>query len=151
LEKVMFPGMIQVEVIGNPIPQGSLVSNHRFGGLRYSNDVLLKEWRGRVINELAQAKPDKWDIHAALNVVAVFRFVRPKGHYGKKGLKPSAPKYKTTKPDVDKLTRGIGDSIEQAGIVKNDSQIIYWMVNKEYAEGDDPPGVSISIMPTNDQ
>lgn len=143
--------MISIDVVGVPIPQGSLVGNPRYGGLRYSNDALLKEWRGRVINELAKAKPSEWDSLAALSVVAVFSFVRPKGHYGKNGLKPSAPKYKTTKPDVDKLTRGIGDSIEQAGIVKNDSQIIYWMVNKKYAKGDDPPGVSITIMQTLDQ
>ena len=140
---------IKVEVIGTPIPQGSLVGNPRFGGLRYSNDVLLKEWRGRVINELAKAKPPKWDSLAAFNVVAVFSFTRPKGHYGKKGLKPSAPKYKTTKPDVDKLTRGIGDSIEQAGIAKNDSQIVCWRVNKEFVKGDEPPGVSIMITPSN--
>lgn len=141
---------ISIKVIGVPIAQGSLVGNPRYGGLRYSNDVLLKEWRGKVINQLADARPSDWDENAPINVVAVFKFVRPKSHYGKKGLLPTAPKHKTTKPDLDKISRAIGDCIEQSGIARNDSQIVYWNVYKEYAKNDEPPGVRITIVPARD-
>ena len=61
---------IEIEVIGAPIPQGSLVGNPRFGGLQYTNDALLKEWRSRVIIALADAAPDDWDQNAPLYVSA---------------------------------------------------------------------------------
>jgi len=136
---------IEIEVIGAPVPQGSLVGNPRFGGLRYSNDALLKEWRSKVIIALADAAPEDWDQNAPLYVTAYFKFIRPKSHYGVKGLRPSAPEHKATKPDLDKLVRGIGDSIEQAGIARNDSQIIRWTVSKMWAGEQGPPGVRILI------
>ena len=136
---------IEIEVIGSPVPQGSLVGNPRFGGLRYTNDALLKEWRSKVIVALADEMPDDWDQNAPLFVSAQFRFVRPKGHFGKKGLRPSAPDHKATKPDLDKLTRGIGDSIEQSGIARNDSQIVQWSVLKRWTEEQEPPGVSLIV------
>ena len=136
---------IEIEVIGAPVPQGSLVGDPRFGGLRYSNDALLKEWRSKVIIALADTAPDDWDQNAPLYVTAYFKFIRPKSHYGVKGLRPSAPEHKATKPDLDKLVRGIGDSIEQAGIARNDSQIIRWTVSKMWAGEQGPPGVRILI------
>tara|TARA_R100000742_G_C4278658_1_gene101775 strand:+ start:3529 stop:3972 length:444 start_codon:yes stop_codon:yes gene_type:complete len=136
---------IEIEVIGSPVPQGSLVGNPRFGGLRYSNDALLKEWRSKVIVALADKMPDDWDQSAPLFVSANFRFVRPKGHFGKKGLRPSAPDHKATKPDLDKLTRGIGDAIEQSGIARNDSQIVQWSVLKRWTEDQEPPGVLLIV------
>jgi len=136
---------IEIEVIGAPVPQGSLVGNPRFGGLRYSNDALLKEWRSKVIIALADTAPDDWDQNAPLYVTAYFKFIRPKSHYGVKGLRPSAPEHKATKPDLDKLVRGIGDSIEQAGIARNDSQIIRWTVSKMWTDEKEPPGVQVII------
>ena len=136
---------IEIEVIGSPVPQGSLVGNPRFGGLRYSNDALLKEWRSKVIIALADAAPKDWDQNAPLYVTAYFKFVRPKSHYGVRGLLRSAPPHKATKPDLDKLTRGIGDSIEQAGIARNDSQIIRWTVSKMWTDEKEPPGVRLLI------
>ena len=135
---------IEIEVIGTPAPQGSLVNN-RFGGLRYTNDVLLKEWRSKVIVALADAAPDDWDQNAPLYVAAHFRFVRPKSHFGVKGLRPSAPKHKATKPDLDKLTRGVSDSIEQSGIARNDSQIIRWTVSKMWTDAPQAPGVRLIV------
>ena len=139
---------IEIEVVGIPVPQGSLVGNRHFGGknyLRYSNDSLLREWRSKVIIALADAAPKDWDQNAPLYVTAYFKFIRPKSHYGVKGLRPSAAPHKATKPDLDKLTRGIGDSIEQAGIARNDSQIIRWTVSKMWAGEKGPPGVRILI------
>ena len=135
---------IEIEVIGSPVPQGSLVGNPRFG-MRYTNDALLKEWRSKVIVALADEMPDDWDQSAPLFVSANFRFIRPKAHFGKKGLRPSAPDHKATKPDLDKLTRGIGDAIEQSGIARNDSQIVQWSVLKRWTEDQEPPGVLLIV------
>jgi len=134
-----------VTVLGVPIAQGSLVGNPRFGGLRYSNDALLKNWRALIMQKLDEAKPSDWNIDAAFTVNAQFKFVRPKSHYGVKGLRSSAPKHKTTKPDLDKTTRAVGDSLEQSGVIRNDSQIIQWVVQKMWAGNNEPPGVTIQI------
>ena len=136
---------ISVDVAGVPIAQGSLVGNPRFGGLRYSNDALLKEWRGRIIDSLSASRPDNWEPEKAMSVYAEFRFVRPNSHFGKKGKRPSAPRFKTTKPDLDKNARAIGDCIEQAGLVRNDSQIVHWVLSKRWARKDEAPGVSLTL------
>ena len=72
--------------------------------------------------------------------------MRPKSHYGTKGtLRPAAPRYKTTKSDTDKLIRSIGDSIQQSGLVRDDSQIIHWIASKRYCEPGESPGASITL------
>jgi Holliday junction resolvase RusA-like endonuclease len=40
-----------------------------------------------------------------------FRFQRPKAHFNKTGLKPSAPKPMTQSPDLDKLVRSVLDAL----------------------------------------
>tara|TARA_A100001201_G_scaffold96758_1_gene83571 strand:- start:391 stop:849 length:459 start_codon:yes stop_codon:yes gene_type:complete len=138
-----------VDVIGMPVPQGSMVSNGFKKGLRYSNDEQLKSWRNQVISELAKAKPDGWDKSGAVSVSAVFRLLRPQGHYGTGRnagvLKASAPEFHTVKPDLDKLCRSCGDSIEAAGLCR-DQQIVAWHVAKRYCIDDEPPGALITII-----
>ena len=137
--------IISVDVIGTPVSQGSLVGNGRYG-MRYQNDKELKLWRHSVICELIAKKPDDWNVDAAFSVSCELRFMRPKAHYSaKKGLRPSAPQYKTTKIDLDKGMRAIGDAIEQSGLFRNDSQIIHWAASKRYCEKGESPGASITL------
>jgi crossover junction endodeoxyribonuclease RusA len=80
----------------------------------------------------------------------VFRFTRPKGHYGTgknaNRLKVSAPDFHLVKPDADKLQRAIGDSIEQSGLVRGDQQIVNWSVSKRWCVGTEVPGVLLTII-----
>lgn len=65
------------------------------------------------------------------------RFARPKCHYNKSGLKPSAPEFHTQKPDISKLVRGVEDSM--TGVVFNDdSQIVSYAAGsgKEWTESE---------------
>ena len=135
--------IISCDVIGTPASQGSLVKSRY--GMRYTNQSELMSWRQDLINSLLIAKPDEWEIDLAYSVSCEFRFVRPKGHYGKKGLLPSAPEYKTTKIDLDKAMRALGDAIERSGLVRNDSQIIHWAASKRYCDNGESPGVSITL------
>ena len=136
--------IISIDVIGVPASQGSLVGNGRYG-MRYQNDKELKSWRHSVICELINARPEKWNEDAAMSVSCEFRFMRPKSHFGKSGLRKSAPVYKTTKTDVDKNLRAIFDSIEQSGLARNDSQIIHAVCSKRYCETGEAPGASITL------
>ena len=135
--------IISVDVVGVPVAQGS-IKRTPFG-VAYSNDKELKSWRHSVICELVAAKTEVWEIDCAFAVSCEFRFMRPKAHFGKKGLRPSAPRYKTTKSDTDKLIRSIGDSIQQSGLVRDDSQIIKWIASKRYCETGESPGASITL------
>ena len=135
--------IISVDVVGVPVAQGS-IKRTPFG-VAYSNDKELKSWRHSVICELVAAKTEGWEIDCAFAVSCEFRFMRPKAHFGKKGLRKSAPQYKTTKIDLDKGMRAIGDAIEQSGLIRNDSQIIHWAASKRYCETGESPGASITL------
>jgi Holliday junction resolvase RusA-like endonuclease len=68
---------------------------------------------------------------------------RPRGHYGKRGLLPSAPIYPTTRPDLLKLARAVEDAL--TGIVyRDDALIIVEHLRKGFGE---PARVDVSIRP----
>ena len=138
------------DVIGIPVPQGSMVSNGHGRGLRYSNDKPLKMWRNQLISEMVDNRPEDWDPNGALTVSAVFRFVRPKSHFGTGRnagvLKPSAPEFHMVKPDGDKLLRSVFDSVAQAGLAgRGDQSIVSANTTKRWVIGDEPPGVLLTI------
>jgi Holliday junction resolvase RusA-like endonuclease len=90
-----------------------------------------KDWRNSVA--WAAAEAIKTPICGPLEVSFAFCLPRPKGHYGSKGLKPSAPKYPTVKPDTTKLIRSTEDAMK--GIAWNDdSQIVHQVANKTYGD-----------------
>lgn len=72
-------------------------------------------------------------ISGPLEVHFTFMMQRLKGHYGKKGLKTSAPKYHTVKPDTTKLIRSTEDAMK--GIAwADDSQVARQFGEKVYAD-----------------
>ena len=138
-------------VVGLPVSQGSLVARGFGPGLRYQNDASLKLWRHMVISEVRAARPEGWNQRAAVSCTMTFRFPRNKGHFNRHGaLLPSAPAYKATKPDLDKCARAVFDSIEQAGLILNDSQIISVNASKRWAMADEGPGVLLTIISTQE-
>jgi Holliday junction resolvase RusA-like endonuclease len=79
-----------------------------------------------------------------------FRMPRPKAHYGtaKSGpaLKGNAPKWHTSRPDADKLTRCVMDALTGVAY-RDDSQVCSKTVDKYY---DDRPGVWICVKQLTD-
>ena len=140
--------VIDVQVVGVPVAQGSMV--RRGLGIAHSNDKELKTWRYAIMSELAAAKPIGWDESRAVEVTATFKYQRPKSHYGTGrnagNLLQSAPKEKITAPDTDKLVRACGDAIEQSGILRNDSQVVYWNAGKRYVYEGELPGLDLRII-----
>ena len=68
-----------------------------------------------------------------LAVSLAFQMPRPKGHSGKHGLKESAPKHFTGKPDCDNLSKAVLDALTQVGMWTDDSIICRLHVWKDYA------------------
>jgi Holliday junction resolvase RusA-like endonuclease len=120
---------IEFVILGEPIPQGSMRAIRP--GVVVSDNPKLRSWRKQIIAVTAQvcgAGWEPWDDPVAVD--AVFTVPRPK----------SAPKRRLTfpavKPDLDKLTRAIGDSLcPKTGfkVLNEDSRIVeYGQLAKTY-------------------
>ena len=90
----------------------------------------LPAWH-KAITTTAPPQPEPIDV--PIKVTA--RFFMPK---------PNKPMFDTpaTAPDLDKLCRAVGDGLEQAGVIKNDSRITTWVASKHFGT---PTGVHIII------
>lgn len=125
--------MLELFIAGVPRPQGSKNAYRR--GTRVvmvEANKHLPEWR-QAVYEALSASGLKFE--GAVMVMTTFYLPRPKTN---KRL------YATTKPDVDKLQRAIGDSLTKAGTIVDDSYIVTWNAAKAYADGVNP-GVRIII------
>ena len=103
----------------------------------------VKPWRSAVS---AAAHSHYKTMHeGAVSVSLVFLFMRPQGHYGAKGLRPSAPRWKITKPDTDKLIRSTLDGM--TGIAfRDDNQVVMVNAIKRFAEPGEPQGAIVTVL-----
>ncbi|MCC7334418.1 MAG: RusA family crossover junction endodeoxyribonuclease [Pirellulaceae bacterium] len=88
----------------------------------------MQEVRHAAIAELGQIEL----VTAPIELTARFYFARPKSHYGSGKnagvLKASAPRIHAQSPDLDKLTRALGDSL--TGVVIHDDKLIARIVSE---------------------
>lgn len=124
--------MITVFVPGVPRPQGSKTAYKRGSRVvMVESNKNLPEWR-QAVYEALRAEGTKFE--GAVTVMATFYIPRPK---------TNRRLYATTKPDVDKLIRAIGDCMTKAGTVIDDSYVITWNAAKAYADGVEPGALLI--------
>jgi crossover junction endodeoxyribonuclease RusA len=137
--------MITFQVPGLPAPQGS--KRHVGRGVMVESSKRLKPWRNDVACAALKARQS---FEAALlegpaHVRVRFVLPRPKSHRRASGeLKPNAPRYPSSKPDVDKLLRAILDAL--TGVLwRDDSQVAVVEAVKDYGTGDEAPGAHVSV------
>ncbi len=129
--------MIQVFVPGIPQPQGS-----KNAYVRGSRAVLveankkLPAWRKLVTEKLEAANVSCQPLENAVTLEVIFFFQQAKSN------KKSFP---AQKPDTDKLIRAINDSGTDAGIFKDDSQVVEIIAKKLWATEETPPGALIEF------
>ena len=131
--------MIVLDVLGRPAPKGSARAFYKAGMKRAivvkDNDERQRSW-DRAVREVASevlgelVEPVYTRI--AVSVAIEFRLARPAGHWGARGLKPSAPIAPATKPDIDKLTRATLDSLIGLAF-DDDSRVVQLAISKLYA------------------
>jgi Holliday junction resolvase RusA-like endonuclease len=130
---------VKFTVLGEPIPQGSAkafyVKSIGRAVVTHAN-AKTKTWRTSIADAASTAKGDARPLEGvAVEVHVVFYLPRP----------ASAPKRVTEpakKPDVDKLLRAILDGITDAGVWRDDAQVIAAFARKAFAGGvHDPLGV----------
>lgn len=129
--------MIELVVYGTPVPAGSKRAFTRPGGrvgVADTAEKRMKPWRAALQAAAGDAMHGRELLQGPLSLAVEFHLARPKGHYGVRGLRPSAPAYPTVKPDTTKLLRGLEDSL--TGIIwRDDAQIVSQAARKRYADG----------------
>ena len=110
-------------------PQGS--KRYVGGGRVIEDNPGTRVWRQSAQLQLAtyRSRQLKEPIDEAVLVQAVFCLPRPKS------VRSALPTSKSSY-DLDKLCRALGDALEGAGVLKNDSRITTWHARKRYAEAD---------------
>lgn len=137
--------MMQFFVPGVPVAQGS--KRHVGRGIMVEQLKNLGPWRDSVINAAHNA-PEQEVFFTEVAVEILFVFPRPKNHFGTgrnaEILKASAPKWKASSPDIDKLCRAVLDAVTMAGILRDDALVAALTATKSYGE---IPGAAVSIRP----
>lgn len=135
--------LIYFKVDGLPAPQGSKRAFHHAKTgkiMMLESSDKVKPWRQAVAHAAMEAMKGRPPLMCPLRMTVLYRLPRPKAHYGKKGLKDSAPYYRSKTPDLSKLQRSTEDAL--TGIVYvDDSQIVRIEATKVYGE----PGALIEI------
>lgn len=141
--------MLIITVHGHPAPQGS--KRHVGRGVMVESSKKVRPWREAVkhaaLDQIEGPQPLPFTtitgpVHARIQFV----FNKPK----------SAPKRRKAWPitrstgDVDKLLRSTFDALTDAGVIRDDSQIVYVAAEKLYTDDDDTalsaPGAVIRLM-----
>lgn len=133
--------VVTIEVLGTPAPKGSsraiLIRGRAVNvpGGSNKNRTQLKSWdasiRETVIARYGELEAPLF-VDRQLEVQLYFRLARPGGHWGKNGLKPSAPARPRGKPDIDKLVRATLDALIGC-VMDDDSRIVRLVAEKHYA------------------
>lgn len=138
--------VIRFRVAGVPAPQGSKTVARSGSGRSFvrEDNPALAPWRNAVAAAAQDAMGERPPIPGPVYLEAVFRFPRPLSHFGTgrnaDRLKPSAPDYVTTRPDLDKLLRALGDAL--AGIVfAADAYVVTVYAEKVYGS----PGADVFV------
>ena len=141
--------IISFTIPGIPQQQGS--KRYVGNGRSIEANKNLGPWREVAISRALQAKPEGRGptFTGPVLVTAVFYFPRPKGHYGSgrnaHKLRPSAPYWHASAPDLDKLCRATGDILSQSGILQDDRLIVIWSALSQY--GDPRVEVEVEALP----
>jgi Holliday junction resolvase RusA-like endonuclease len=132
-------------VLGTPAPQGSKRALHHSKTGRIvtieSGHERVQSWR-EAVKAAAFESRDQWDdrtpFPGPLVVEMTFTLNRPKHHWrtGRNAhlLRDAAPSHPATKPDIDKLQRSTLDALKDAGIYRDDSQVVDIHAAKTYPD-----------------
>lgn len=129
---------MHIRVYGTPAPQGSKTAVVRNGkAIMFESSKKLVPWRDACIMASKMATTEApTPLAGPLKVKVTFYLERPRS---------TVRDYPNSAPDVDKLLRGVFDSLQIAEVIMNDGQIVDVDANKLWADENHPPGAVIDI------
>lgn len=127
-----------IEVSGTPAPKGSSRAiTVRGRGVLVPNSSTVNARQQRAWHKaVKQAAIASECIDGPVVVGIAFRLARPKGHYGKRGLRSTAPLVPAVRPDIDKLARCTLDALTGLAFA-DDSCVVHLTVSKNYTKPGD--------------
>ena len=137
-------------VPGIPAPGGSkrAVAGRNGKALLIDDCKRNKPWRDSVASAGIEAMDGNPPMEGPLSVQWVFLLPRPKHHFGtgrRAGiLKPSAPRYHASKPDITKLIRSAEDALTHIAWT-DDAAIAEQTAVKRYTSTGESPGVMVEV------
>jgi crossover junction endodeoxyribonuclease RusA len=133
---------IQFFVPGHPKAQGS--KKHVGKGVMVEMAKDLEPWK-RAIAEYAKMEANGRQFLGPCRLRAVFWFNRPSNHFGTGKnagfLKKSAPTWRESAPDLDKLVRALCDGLVISQVIRDDRYIVKLEAEKRYGD----PGVLVNV------
>jgi crossover junction endodeoxyribonuclease RusA len=142
-----------LDIYGVPKPQGSKRAWVQGGRARMAESAgeALRTWREDVKQAALAALPADCPYAGPVWTELSFYMPRPLSHWGTGRnagvLKPSAPDYAPTRPDIDKLVRATLDALKDAGVYRDDGQVVALHVAKYYVPQQRGPGAWILVQP----
>ena len=136
-----------IVVHGVPAPQGSKKGGYSAKtGKTFvyeQNSKTQKSWRQDVIAAAVAVRESAGFemLDGPVQIVIYFRLPRPAS------VKVSKRPFPAVKPDIDKILRNTLDGLTQAGVYRDDAQVVDLFVQKRYAN-DDPagsPGATVHV------
>ena len=146
------PPMIFVafSVPGRAAPQGS--KRHVGHGIMVESSARLRPWRAAVTAAAIEARDGAPPITGPVYLRVDISFPRPAGHFGTGRnagkLRPSAPYFAPSRAvgDLSKLIRAVEDAITDAGLWRDDSQVVVvTAVKRHVADESEEPRTRIRI------
>lgn len=138
---------------GVPQPGGSKKGfvNPRTGRVVVLEDAKHnKDWRA-VVSIMAHYAHSGEPLSGPVRLDITFIMPRPKAHFRsgrhRENLKENAPMFHTVKPDRTKLLRSTEDALTDAGIWRDDTQVVAGEIRKIYGSR---PGAHIRISPVSE-
>lgn len=132
-------------VRGEPKAQPRPRAFARGGHARVYDPGTAEGWKSAIAEEFRDHAGKLYE--GPMRVTIALRFPRPKGHFGKKGVRPSAPAHHTKRPDADNCAKAILDCLSEKsgiGLWKDDTQVVSLTVKKQWADPDAGALISIS-------
>lgn len=134
---------IEFFVTGEPKGQPRPRAFARGGKARVYDPGTAEGWKGQIALAVREHLP-KRPIDTAAGVQLNFYIARPRGHFGKRGLRPSAPEHPTGSPDLDNLAKAVLDALVELGFLRDDRLVRRLSLSKHYAEAS--PGCRVRLI-----
>ncbi len=129
-------------VPGEPKGQPRPRAFARGGKARVYDPGTAEGWKGQVaLAAKEHLPPTPIDIPVAMHLR--FHLPRPRGHFGKAGIKPAAPCHHVARPDIDNLAKAVIDALVAIGFLRDDCLVHLLFLTKRYADA--APGCQVRI------
>jgi len=155
-------------VSGHPAGQPRTKASRRGGFIRIYTPLTVKNaktgeskrhpcviWKEQIAGAWLAAARGWVAVRVPVMLTLTFNMPRPKSHFKSQSsaasaagappiLKPNAPAFCSSKPDIDNLAKAVMDALTMCGAWQDDNQVVILKVMKQYVQGGEP-GCSINI------